>query len=434
MGQTTFREALETIACVLAAVVDEPGWQLPEDQVSDLALTALKVHEGLDELTARLVAEAGRRKIPKHAGFATVSAWLKAEGRLSASAVGRVVAHARAFCPATDGTGGLEATRQAWATGAISADHAMIISNAVNGLGDDIGFEDQALAEKVILDEALILGIDGTRHVADHVFEYLDPGSADTRLGEQLRRQEKKALGRTRLSIRKRGDGTTAISGLVPDLHGDILRTALEGLSSPRRTGTEPDPDKRLPYEQRMGRAFCELIEHLPADKLPQSGGVPATITINLNLEQLLSGLGAAMLSTGTEISASQARRLACNTGLIPLVLNGESPILDFGTQQRLYDRYQRIALAHRDQGCCMRGCDRPPAWCESHHLVHHSDGGPTTIANGALFCWYHHTLIHTPDWTARMGADGIVEVIPPASIDPQQKPLRHERFQKQRE
>ena len=104
------------------------------------------------------------------------------------------------------------------------------------------------------------------------------------------------------------------------------------------------------------------------------------------------------------------------------------------GTSQRLYDRYQRIALAHRDKGCCMRGCDRPAGWCESHHLVPNSQDGPTTIANGALFCWYHHTLIHSPDWEARMGADGIVEVIPPASIDPQRRPLRHERFQQQHE
>ena len=450
MEQTIdYRQALNAIASALVGVVDQPGWKLSEDDVCELTLTALKVREGVEELTARLVGEVESRKIPQHDGATGTAAWLQARGRLSAGAAGRAVAHARAIATAltpvggtgadtdSDGAGGgvpLAATRRAWAAGAVTADHVMVIARAIHGLGDDVSAEDHLLAEKVILDEALVLGVDGTRHVANHVFEHLDPDGADARLSEQLRRQEQQALGKTRLSIRRRGDGTTTLHGLLPDLHGDILRTALEGLSSPRRVGTEKDPAKRLPYEQRMGLAFCELIEHLPTDKLPQSGGVPATITINLDLKQLMSDLGVAMLSTGTEISASQARRLACNAGLIPIVLNGTSRILDMGTEQRLYDRYQRIALAHRDKGCCMRGCDRPAAWCESHHLDPNSHGGPTTIANGALFCWYHHVLIHTPGWQARLAPDGIVEVIPPPHIDPQQKPLRHERFQRKRE
>ncbi|MDQ3157351.1 MAG: HNH endonuclease, partial [Actinomycetota bacterium] len=63
------------------------------------------------------------------------------------------------------------------------------------------------------------------------------------------------------------------------------------------------------------------------------------------------------------------------------------------------------------------------------HHLLWHSRGGPTDIDNGALFCFYHHHLLHNGEWDARMGADGIVEVIPPTRIDPKQQPIRHDRF-----
>ncbi len=50
-------------------------------------------------------------------------------------------------------------------------------------------------------------------------------------------------------------------------------------------------------------------------------------------------------------------------------------------------------------------------------------------MANGALFCFFHHHLLHNGEWDARMSADGIVEIIPPKRIDPAQKPIRHARF-----
>ena len=105
-------------------------------------------------------------------------------------------------------------------------------------------------------------------------------------------------------------------------------------------------------------------------------------------------------------MSASQARRFACNANLIPLVLDGDTKILDLGMSKRLYNRYQRIALATRDKGCTWRGCDRPPAWCEAHHLTWYSHDGPTNMTNGALFCFYHHHLLHNGEWDAHMGTD----------------------------
>jgi hypothetical protein len=55
----------------------------------------------------------------------------------------------------------------------------------------------------------------------------------------------------------------------------------------------------------------------------------------------------------------------------------------------------QRRALAARDLGCAVRGCTRPPALCDAHHLVRRSDGGPTTLDNLVLLCRRHHVLWH---------------------------------------
>lgn len=177
-----------------------------------------------------------------------------------------------------------------------------------------------------------------------------------------------------------------------------------------------------------MGRAFCELIEHLPADKLPKAGGTDATITVSLQYRQLIDDLGSATVNTDEQISAGQARRLACNAGIVPIVLDGDSKILDHGTSRRLHDRAQRTALAHRDGGCCWPRCDRPPGWCESHHLRPFSTGGPTSIDNGALFCAFHHHLLHEGTWAATRAPDGVIEIIPPAHIDSQQRPRRNAR------
>jgi hypothetical protein len=66
------------------------------------------------------------------------------------------------------------------------------------------------------------------------------------------------------------------------------------------------------------------------------------------------------MLDTGGPISTGQARRLACNAAIVPMVLAGDSTILDLGTSRRLFDRHQRLALRARDKGCIWPSCDRP--------------------------------------------------------------------------
>jgi hypothetical protein len=55
----------------------------------------------------------------------------------------------------------------------------------------------------------------------------------------------------------------------------------------------------------------------------------------------------------------------------------------------------QRRALAARDLGCVARGCTRPPAFCDAHHLTARADDGPTVLGNLVLLCRRHHVLWH---------------------------------------
>jgi hypothetical protein len=42
------------------------------------------------------------------------------------------------------------------------------------------------------------------------------------------------------------------------------------------------------------------------------------------------------------------------------------------------------------------------------HHLTHLADGGTTSVAGCALFCFYHHHVaIHQQGWTVALHPDG---------------------------
>jgi hypothetical protein len=63
-----------------------------------------------------------------------------------------------------------------------------------------------------------------------------------------------------------------------------MLTTMLQALANPGR----PDPIERSTTPQVLGQAFCQLIERYPADRLPTTGGVNATVVVTLSLETLL--------------------------------------------------------------------------------------------------------------------------------------------------
>jgi hypothetical protein len=111
---------------------------------------------------------------------------------------------------------------------------------------------------------------------------------------------------------------------------------------------------------------------------------------------------------------------------VIPAVLGSDGQVLDLGQARRLFTGPVRRALVLRDGGCAFPGCDRPPRWCDGHHIKGVLDGGPTDVDNGVLLCKFHHGVIHRGDWTVRMGRDRRPEFIPPAFIDPERRPRRN--------
>jgi len=121
-------------------------------------------------------------------------------------------------------------------------------------------------------------------------------------------------------------------------------------------------------------------------------------------------------------LSLESIERLACAAGYVPILFDGGQP-LNLGRSQRLFSASQRLVLAARDGGCIADGCDRPPSWCEAHHIKHwYRDHGNTDVKDGVLLCHHHHMLVHNRGWEiVRIGSD--YWFIPPRSVDPEQKP-----------
>ena len=129
-------------------------------------------------------------------------------------------------------------------------------------------------------------------------------------------------------------------------------------------------------------------------------------------VQQLLSGLGTAVLDTGDRISAAHARRLACESGIIPAVfahvLDGDPVLLDLGTERRFHTEQQRLAqVIIRGNGCAATGCDRTAL--HAHHPQHWADGGPTSTSNQLGLCPYHHGITHSPEYDTTHHLDGSI-------------------------
>ena len=198
-----------------------------------------------------------------------------------------------------------------------------------------------------------------------------------------------------------------------------------------------------LDWHEKRGRALVDLLEHLPTDRL--TGKVATTIITTITLEQLTTAthlaqlsaqlvkvkadennsktnatsttsvrptglpygpdVGAAPCDTGHHHSTSQARRLACNAGILPAILNGTSVPLDLGREQRLFSNHQRTALATFYDECATIGCTRPYAWTELHHLDPWTNHGPTDLNNAIPLCGHHHRRIHDPALNTHINA-----------------------------
>ena len=189
----------------------------------------------------------------------------------------------------------------------------------------------------------------------------------------------------------------------------------------------EVDGPKDLrPAATRRAHALIEALGFVANNSdsiLPDSRGERPHVTVTIDWDQIREQARNATVD-GHLLSAGDARRLLCDAQIIPAVLNGRSEVLDVGRSARTFPTAVRRAITLRDKGCAWPGCDRPPSWCDAHHVDWwQRDLGTTSYRNGVLLCAFHHSEAHRSEWQIRFAADGIPELIPPKWLDPKQQP-----------
>lgn len=248
----------------------------------------------------------------------------------------------------------------------------------------------------------------------------------------------REAVLRGRRSLRRLDlrDGMKRLIWDYDPLTAGVVDDIYDRATSPRRGGprfVDPDAAERAEALERDERtteqiasdAFTELLRQAATiDRDVLLGkGTPA-VRVLVQATDLVAGVGHGVIEgSGEAVSIGIVQALACAQGTRTALIDSIGNVLDLGREQRLYSGNQRVALAIRDGGCLWPGCERPPSWCEAHHIDQYvRDNGRTDLERGVLLCKHHHLKLHNEGWRIRRRDGGYWLHPPPDRNRPAQR------------
>ena len=231
--------------------------------------------------------------------------------------------------------------RAALRTGDMSVNQAKAVVAGLKELPDDLPAEHAAEVEAALVEHAKEFDPTALRRIANRMIEVICPDTVDDKLATALDREAAQAERDRYLSWAYTGRGSVELRGRLPLVDGEALIAVISAHVEAAKVALDKvDPDTALPsLAQRRADALVTIIgRHQQAQLAPDHGGDRPRLTITLRLSDLIGGVrGATLTGTGETISPGEARRPACDADLIPVVLGGDSAILDLGRQKRLF-------------------------------------------------------------------------------------------------
>jgi hypothetical protein len=419
---------------------------LDASALGGLLISIAQVRGRVDACEARVLAAFDRAGGPKRDGAVDAAAWLTKATRASRSAAKRAVQRAKAVAA-------LPALGELLAAGAVSAGHveaigAIVPDNVLPSAGELVDAAVSVSPEQLRLRaHRLVMDADGDkgasrsekqRAVQKVVFFDADNGmgaiagelpperTASIRDAVDLVADD---LWRAEHPNRnpQRWDATTVAFRRAEALY-EIARRVLgqTTLRAPAPAAAAPDGDDRDARETRdnddgdtngsvcaacgataaHGRSRAHSREYSDAELTAAARAAarrPRPLGMVLIDYQTARGdltvRGICELADGTPINPQTMRRLLCDAGIIPAVMNSRGEVLDMGRKIYLPTVAQRRAVFLRDRHCRFPGCDRPAKWSDIHHLVWWETGGRTDYRNLLLLCDAHHHLVHEGGW-----------------------------------
>lgn len=138
-----------------------------------------------------------------------------------------------------------------------------------------------------------------------------------------------------------------------------------------------------------------------------------ADVVVHVDLEALRGGVGSGHAEQGGIFSSDVMQRLVCDSRLQLLVEGEDGEPLGVSRNSRTTPPWLRRALENRDKCCRFPGCSSE-LFLQGHHHVHWAAGGVTDLENLALYCSFHHKLIHKPGWRVEGDPSGELVFIRP--------------------
>ncbi len=188
-------------------------------------------------LRMSLSAEADRRRVTDRTGETGTEVWV---ARLTGSTREQAAGGLRLARLLQEK---YDATREAFAAGALRIDQVRVIVNAAEQAPVEATTAQVGLAERWLVDRATGAasrtgrGLDARRlrQTARRMFAPVDPVLAARHEAILLGRESRTAQAETFLTLHDNGDGSYSGRFRIPELSGHLLRQALDRLTSPRR-------------------------------------------------------------------------------------------------------------------------------------------------------------------------------------------------------
>lgn len=215
--------------------------------------------------------------------------------------------------------------------------------------------------------------------------------------------------GRRFLRLIPQDDGMTRLVGLLDPEGAALVSDAVDRVTMPRRGGVRfVDPAENTRSEAIV--ADSRTTEQIAIDALVEMvriagrvddgrvfGQRGPAVRVHVSLADLERRSGVAEFEAQSAgISIPTVERAVCATGILPILFDDDGRAMKLGRKSRLFSARQRVAIAARDGGCLAPGCDRPPSWCEAHHINEWlADHGLTDVDDGVLLCSHHHKWVH---------------------------------------
>jgi len=262
--------------------------ELSPEQLRDVSRELGQLRAQVDARLLAVASQLDSTEAAKASGFTSTGALLAADFGGNRTAGDRLVRTAKNLVSAIQTQSALEA-------GQISLEQAEIVSRTMAGLPPGLDESTMDRVEIRLLSNARMLSVADLRKRVLRVADlYADKRTADQDEDEKLRLQEARAWANTEFWTGQPRDGLVTGGFKIPVAQADMLTHQIGALAAPRRQHLDTaqhswaDADEELTGAQRLGRAFCQWIEHVPTDGLPTTGGTPATLTVNLDYASLV--------------------------------------------------------------------------------------------------------------------------------------------------